>query len=381
MKLKNTTKSSESVSNVYSRLTQMVNAFSGFFILSVFSTQRVFAAEENALMDLFDTEAFRGSWRWFDKVNWLGGILNMLISIFCFIALFSIAFQIIITLAYFSQKPFWDNVHNIKQENVGQGFAGIPGYFKGIGSGKTGTGVDALLNIFYIFLPDVKNYSEMGDNRDSKLNDDESVGTWLIKTLPRKVLIMLLLSMGFNGSLLKCFGMVVDGLGVVTDRVATFQADKLVNDILNAGDNYETALGTSKQGFDKLQGTIFKKAYKEIMAEVGADNQTYDVKQKVGKTLENYVKSNFTKESVKSALVASSPSLGSNPELTNDDYADVTVNVTVGASNSQFGRISISMNDIVSSAISNGQLAENKYINVQLTLKKKAPSHNYLELN
>ena len=116
------------------------------------------------------------------------------------------------------------------------------------------------------------------------------------------------------------------------------------------------------------------------MAEVGAESQTYDVKQKIGKTLENYIKSNFTKESVKSALVASSPSLGSNPELTDADWEDVKVSVTVGASNSQFGRISISMNDIVSSAISNGQLAENKYINVQLTLKKRAPSHNYLRI-
>lgn len=374
MKLKDTSK-------CYSRLTQLLNYMSTTAVLWFFSAQRVFAEENKELTDLFDTEAFRGSWRWFDKVNWLGGILNMLISIFCFIALFSIALQIVVTLMYFSQKPFWDNVHNIKQENVGQGFAGVPGFIKGVGASKSGTGLDAFVNLIYIFLPDIKNYSEMGDNKDSKLNDDETVGTWLVKTLPRKILIMLLLSMGFNGSLLKCFGMVVDGLGVVTDRVATFQADKLVNNILNAGDNYDTALGNSGVGFDSLQGTIFKKTYKEIMAEVGAESQTYDVKQKIGKTLENYIKSNFTKESVKSALVASSPSLGSNPELTDADWEDVKVSVTVGASNSQFGRISISMNDIVSSAISNGQLAENKYINVQLTLKKRAPSHNYLELN
>ena len=232
MKLKDTSK-------CYSRLTQLLNYMSTTAVLWFFSAQRVFAEENKELTDLFDTEAFRGSWRWFDKVNWLGGILNMLISIFCFIALFSIALQIVVTLMYFSQKPFWDNVHNIKQENVGQGFAGVPGFIKGVGASKSGTGLDAFVNLIYIFLPDIKNYSEMGDNKDSKLNDDETVGTWLVKTLPRKILIMLLLSMGFNGSLLKCFGMVVDGLGVVTDRVATFQADKLVTNILNAGDNYE----------------------------------------------------------------------------------------------------------------------------------------------
>ena len=55
-------------------------------------------AAEAELTDLFNTDAFTGSWEVFSKFNWLGGIMNFIISAFCLLGLFLIVYQRMLTM-------------------------------------------------------------------------------------------------------------------------------------------------------------------------------------------------------------------------------------------------------------------------------------------
>ena len=96
-------------------------------------------------------------------------------------------------------------------------------------------GIDSLINLFFIFLPNMKQKSEMGDDKEAGLTDDDTFTTWFIKTFPRKVGIMILLCAGFNGTLMQCYGMVVDAGGVIVQKVADYNLDDVVENVLNSG--------------------------------------------------------------------------------------------------------------------------------------------------
>ena len=86
---------------------------------------------DKVLTDLFNSEAFRGSWSWFNKLNFLGAILNGIISVICFISLFCLALQTIFTLSYFCSRNFWDHVDEVKIDQLSKEFLGMKDLFSG----------------------------------------------------------------------------------------------------------------------------------------------------------------------------------------------------------------------------------------------------------
>lgn len=355
-----------------------------FFITLQINKLTAFAdsADEKPLTALFKTEAFRGSWKVFEKYNWLGQILNWIISSVCFISLFCIVLSLVITLSYFALRPFWDTVHEIKKENVGGGngwtdVLGIGNYVKGsLFSTKT-SGLDSLVNLFYIFVPDVYAKSEMNEeNRDPSLKSEDTVVTWLVKTGWKKVFIMLILSMGFNGTLMQCFGMVVDGLGVFGDRVASYRMDTLVNNILDSGDNYHFTLGDTGVSADVVKGNIAKECYKLVLGTVGADNQTSVMKQTIGKNIESRIRSEITKERMNEMLIKNGQS--SDFKLSEDDWNYIKYTVEENTdSKGNSGSDVISMSDVVGQ----GSYKTSRYLHITPVLSKRAPIHDYLKLS
>lgn len=341
----------------------------------------------HSLSDIVDTEAFQGSWRWADKFNWIGAILNFLITALCFIGIVCICLQFLLTLTYFSNRSFWDNVHEIKTSNAGSSIFGkttpfgLGGYLKEFAMPTKTSGLDTIFNLLYIFIPDIKEYSEMGElNGDRNLTDDDTLTTWILKTSGRKIFVLLLFSMGFNGTLMKCYMMIVDGLGVATNRIATYNSEAFVNNWLNSGDNFDFTLGASGKGCDVVQGTVAQKMYKSVLAEIGAENQSRDIKQTIGKNIESTVASQMNQQTIKNSLVDGGY-IEESYEMTDSDWALVKCNIsTSSSSNSEMGRISVDMDSIVGS-YKGATLNKSMYMNIQFSMTKKAASHNYLELN
>lgn len=375
------------ITNFRDRFVKAYLAFGTILINIMFSTDIVLADTGGVkLSDIVDTEAFQGSARWLDKFNFIGGVLNFIITSVCIIGLVTVAFQMLLTVLYFGNRSFWDNTHDIKTQNAGSQLFGkatpfgLGGYLKEFIMPTKTSGLDSIFALIYIVIPDIKEYSEMGSNRDSKLNDDDSITTWLLKTSGKKIILLLLLSMGWNGSLMKCYMMIVDGIGVAANRVATYNSEALVNNILNAGDNFDFTLGSSGKGADVVQGEVASKMYKAVLAELGDENQSRDIKQTVGKNIESIVASQMNAESIRQSLIAGGY-IEESYELTDGDWKSVKASiVSSSSSNTDMGRISVDMNNIVGS-YKGSYLNKTMYMNIQFSLKTKAPVHNYLEVS
>lgn len=375
------------ITNFRDRFVKAYLAFGTILISTMFNVDKVLADTSGVkLSDIVDTEAFQGSARWLDKFNFIGGILNFIITAVCFIGLVTVVFQMLLTVLYFGNRSFWDNTHDIKTQNAGSQLFGkatpfgLGGYLKEFVMPTKTSGLDSIFALIYIVIPDIKEYSEMGSNRDSKLNDDDSITTWLLKTSGKKIILLLLLSMGWNGSLMKCYMMIVDGLGVAANRVASYNSEALVNNILNAGDNFDFTLGSSGKGADVVQGEVASKMYKAVLAELGDENQSRDIKQTVGKNIESIVASQMNAESIRQSLVAGGY-IEESYELTDGDWKSVKASiVSSSSSNTDMGRISVDMNNIVGS-YKGSYLNKTMYMNIQFSLKTKAPVHNYLEVS
>lgn len=347
---------------------------------------KCFAVDDGkVLTDLFSSEAFRGSWKWFDKLNWLGAILNGIISVFCFISLFAIVLQTVLTISYFAIRPFWDNVHQIKTDNAtSQLFGknipfGMAGYIKETFQPSKTSGIDSLVNILYAFLPDVKAYSEMNDDKEkSGLSEDDTLVTWFVKTFPKKVLIILMLSMGFNGTLMKCYGMVVDGLGVFAERFANYQLDDTINRLLDSGSNFDFNLGDDKTNKGATLEAICKKCYTSTLSSTGVTDAS--AKQQLGSSIQNSIRSQLNDATVLQIIQTNGhPEVTS---LTDDDwkYINYTVTVNSDGNASGNGETVIDMSNFINSVdiLKNGDWQTNNKAHVSFVLSKKAPMHDYI---
>lgn len=370
-----------SILKSFSESFRNVNLAFSLFFMNWFHA--VGASENSILTDLFDTEAFRGSWRWFDKVNWIGGLLNAIISFVCFISLFTIALQIITTLAFFSNRIFWENVHEVKKANststlFGKNIPfGLGGYISETFNPTKTSGVDALFNIFFAFLPDIQNISDMNDDREKNgLVEEDTVITWFVKTFPKKCLIILLLSAGFNGSLMKCYGMVVDGGGAALDRVANYQLADKVNNLLDSGSNFDFSLASDGTAKGKMLEGIAKKAYTSVVSSTSVTDAA--VKQQIGAKCQSLVKEAINDDVVRRALITNGQV--DSYTLSAEDWEYINYNMIVNSdgSSTSDGDIVIDLSMITSENMS-GTWESNQYLHISPILKKKAPSYNYLQ--
>lgn len=331
----------------------------------------VTADDGSKLTDVFSYDALRGSSEWFTKINWVGQALNFIITIFSFIGVAGVSLQTVLTIAYFAGRSLWDNVSEIKKEYNGENILGGKKLFQDTFTNtKSGLGIDSLVRLFYIFIPDVKLYSEMGDTSKSKLNDDDNVVTYFVKTFPVKVFLILFLSMGFNGSLMQCYAMVVDGLGVFANEVVSINSEEFVENILSSGNNYEFGFAASGKPDDKVRQGVAKDIYR-IGASKATDNGTEN-KTTMGKKIENQVRSMCTNAAIEALINSNAGNIGEDyVKITDADWKYVKFEV-INSENTSTNAISIEAD-----ALLTGESSAKPYFNVYFTLTRKAPSHNY----
>ena len=293
-------------------LTKLINTILIWFLVSMATTIIAIAADNGELTDFFYIEGARGSTKWIEDFDFLGHAMQYLISAVCIIVIFFIIFQKILTISYFCLREFWDNVHEVKQSHVGGSGKipfGLQGYFEDAIGGKKSSGIDSVFHLIFIFIPDMYMLSEMGsiEKGNSRLTKEDTVFSWLIKTGPSTIFGLLLLYMGFNGSLMKCYAMVVEGLGVVGERVASANSKEFVTKLLNSGDEYRFSLDVEGTDGGYLRQDIANKIYTEILYNqdiIPEEQRSSDVKSSLGGNIETWVARNCTDAAMIKALEA-----------------------------------------------------------------------------
>lgn len=249
---------------------------------------------EKELTDLFYTQAFSGAWKVFSKFNWLGGLMQFIISAFCLIGIVLTMYQLLITMLYLSSRTTWDRIHELKQAGQGGKALGLPNLFKdNIATANHGTGLDAILSFLLSLLPDVKSYSDYGDNRRSyNLQDDDTITTYLLKKALPTIMIVFFFSIGFNGTLFKAYGMVVDAMAVAADDVVKTDLTKTVRKWMNNGSAYKFSYDADNTNFGKFKQNLAEEMYSKVLAKT--DDLSTNAKLYIGQQIEAYINDNVS---------------------------------------------------------------------------------------
>ena len=351
-----------SVAIVMSPLTLFINVMGEHKVL-----RRVFAvtalilgmclitahADQN-LTDLFSTKAFQGSWAVINKYNWLGWLMNFLISSFCLIGLWLVFYQRLVTLLYLSSRNLWDNVYEVKSATKGK-FGGVPNIFKRVFNGEDGTGADAFISFFYGLLPNVKKYSDYDENhRVGNLDETDNALNYMLKTGPMTILLIFFLALGFSGTLGQVYGTIVDGMTAVADNAVTINLAGYVDRIFAAGNHYKfhiDAEGTNRSAF---QQQIANRAYQEVIAK----GKVIDggVRESVGRDIEQQVKEGVTDELAATVT-------GKEAGFTDADWKLVSTRVILSQTQAEG-------DNVFSFPVPDGVFGDSTYVNVYLNADK-----------
>lgn len=246
-------------------------------------------ANEGALTTLLSSKAFSGSMEVVQKFNWLGGIMNFVISSFSLIGLFMLMYQRIVTFLYFGSRQTWDTVADLKKTGEGDAFFGIPGMGKTVWEGNAGTGLDAIVGFGLMILPNVKAYSDYSENAKGvkNLTEDDTAADYFLKTLPQTIILGFIFTIGFSGTLFKGYGMVIDGLAAAADHVVEQNLEGLVKRTLNSGGGHQFTLGSDKSATGEFGEKIAREIYSKVLARMN----TVDTNSKmiIGRNVEAWV--------------------------------------------------------------------------------------------
>ncbi len=242
-------------------------------------------ARADNFTDIFYTNSFRGAFSWIAKLNWVGTIVQAVISIFSLLGVALLTIRIMTSLLYLSAKGMWEEVHDLKSQGSQQekDFLGLMGMAKTWASGSKGTGLDAIIVAVLMLLPDVKSYSDFSDKAGDKFSNDISASQYILKIALPTVMTVFFFAMGFNGTLFQALAITVDALGTVADKVISINYSGIIEDLVNTGTGYKFVYDIDGTELGQLKQSIAVDVYGQVIRQIkDADaNQLYDMGQKV----------------------------------------------------------------------------------------------------
>lgn len=245
------------------------------------------ASAEGGLTDLFYTKSFQGSWEVMAKFSFLGVAMNFIISVFCWLGLFFVIYQRMISILYLAGRPTWDAVWDIKESNKGS-FFGIPATMKDIFNGNRGTGIDAVMGFVHSILPNVRAYSDYNPNKlQHNLQEDDTIATYMMKTALPTILMVFVFCIGFSGTLVKGYAVVADGIAAAADRAVDVNLAAYVNRVVDAGEAYTFTIGDQGSEEAKIAEKIGKDVYGQVLSKMGV--LSTEDRMAVGKAVEQWV--------------------------------------------------------------------------------------------
>lgn len=230
--------------------------------------------DEPSLLKIYNTNMMRGTWKWIEKFSFFGKANNVVVSFIGLASNCALLFRQSVTIMYLSQRAFWDRVHDV-HGSKGQG----------------GFGIDAILERLMAIIPDLKEWSDWNTRSGVKLSDDDDVWTFVIKSAPSSVGLLLVSTMAYNGTLGRVWANCADGLGTVFEVFTT----------INLGDKIQNVI-TKQQGYaftyedGSYLGKFKQKLAKAIYTKVSSEAQLHDTVQfnKLGEDIETWIEANIS---------------------------------------------------------------------------------------
>lgn len=264
----------------------------GFAATLYLSTQVVVVNADN-FTDVFYTNSFRGSFEWFKKLDWVGMVVQAVISVFSLVGVALIVIRVMTSMLFLSAKGLWEEVHDLKQSGGESDMYdfGLINMAKTWAKGKAGTGLDAILGAVLVLLPDVKRYSDFGEKSGQKFDEDTSMSQYILKIALPTILAVFFLSMGFNGTLVKGLAVTVDAMGTVADKAVSVNYAGFVDDLIASGSGYKFTFAMDGTNEGKLKESIAKDLYGRVVSSARGANPAQ--LSAIGQAIESQINDGF----------------------------------------------------------------------------------------
>lgn len=312
------------------------------------SNKVVVLAADN-FTDIFYTNSFRGSFEWFKKLDWIGMLVQAVISVFSLVGVSLIVMRIVTSMLFLSSKGLWEEVHDLKQSGESEMFDfGFVNMAKTWAKGKAGTGLDAILGAVLILLPDVKRYSDFGEKSGQKFDEDISMSQYILKISLPTVLAVFFLAMGFNGTLIKGLAVTVDAMGTLADKAVSVNYSGFIEDLIASGSGYKFAYGMDSTEEGSLKESIAKDLYGRVVSEARGASQAQ--LYSIGQAIEQQIEDGFDGAISDSTQISQQVRDGLDGENSDRYYSYLGFDVVVNTSQESGveGSWDISLSDILS---------------------------------
>lgn len=335
----------------------------------------------DSLMDLFQTDAFTGSWEVFTHFNVVGMVMNFIISVFCLLGICLIVFQRMISIMYLSSRSLFDKIHEIKQSGMGKRFFGYEGILPDAVNAKNGTGLDAIIMFILSILPDIKEYSDYKEgNKAYNLADTDTVTSYILKVSLPTVMLLFFFSIGFNGNMFRIYGNVVDAMSTAADNFVNTKLSTYVDRLINKGNAYEFAYADDGTEFGKLKQKIAKNVYTSVIRNI--ENPTTDAMLLIGQQVDNSLK-NVSDSTVSAALGAAGSTKVLKWDYVNDPSGakNIKYNVVINGSTEKYNGevLNVPLADLACGYSIGGGYSNipNATVHVIVSKKSNSTEHDY----
>lgn len=259
------------------------------FLGSLLCTSPIVASAAQELTQILGSKSFQGSMEIVNKFQWLGVLMQWIISAFSIFGLCLVIYQRLVSILYLTNRPFFDSVAELKDDSHQSAFFGFPGMAKDVWTGKRGMGLDAIIGFFLMLVPNVREYSDYKSNATVKnLNrEEDDVLGYVLKTLPSTVFIVLFLTCGFSGTLMRGYGMLVDGLAVAADTLVEVNFEGWVKKTLSKGDGHSFTLGADGSATGEFGEDIARDLYSKVVSRLDVVDE--NTKLIIGRDCEQWV--------------------------------------------------------------------------------------------
>lgn len=269
-------------------LSGLALVFAALFVIGTFATG-MFSARADNFTDIFYTNSFRGAFQWFTYLDWVGTLVQIVISAFSLFGVALMTIRIMTSLLFLSAKGMWEEVHDLKAQGGSEekDLFGILGMGKSWVQGKAGTGLDAIVGAALLLLPDVKRYSDFGEKAGGDFSTDMTVTQYILKIAVPTVMTVFFFAMGFNGTLFHALAVTVDFLGDFADRAISVNYVGLVDDLINRNTGYTFTFDLDGTQKGKYQQALAKDIFGRVISKVkGIDTVGMDV---AGRSIQEWV--------------------------------------------------------------------------------------------
>lgn len=263
--------------------------------MGALATGTMHASADN-FTDIFYTNSFRGAFQWFKYLDWVGTLVQIVISAFSLFGVALMTIRIMTSLLFLSAKGMWEEVHDLKSQGGSEekDLFGLLGMGKSWVQGKAGTGLDAIVGAVLLLLPDVKRYSDFGEKAGGDFSEDMTVTQYILKIAVPTVMTVFFFAMGFNGTLFHALAVTVDFMGEFADRAISVNYTGLVDDMINRNTGYRFTYDLDGTNMGKFKQGLAKDIFGRVVSKVkGIDDVTME---KAGKYIEASIVNGITAE-------------------------------------------------------------------------------------